>query len=52
LSPDDPERLKPNMLSDRYNNLRKELYKNKNFNIAGDYEISNRGYTEEDKKTV
>lgn len=29
--------------------LKGDLYKDKNFNIAADYEISNRGYTEKDK---
>lgn len=29
--------------------LKNKLYSNKNFNIAGDYEISNRGYTDADK---
>ena len=28
------------------------LYKDKSFNLAGDFEISNRGYTDEDKQTV
>ena len=32
--------------------LKQDLYKNRNFNIAGDYEISNRGYTDLDKQTV
>lgn len=32
--------------------LKKELYKDKTFNFAGDYEISNRAYTEEDKETI
>lgn len=32
--------------------LKKDLYKNKDFNIAADYEISNRGYTEKDKRTI
>lgn len=32
--------------------LKKDLYKNSNFNIAADYEISNRGYTDADKDTV
>ena len=32
--------------------LKRELYKNSNFNIAADYEISNRGYTDADKETV
>lgn len=32
--------------------IKKEIYKNKNFNIAADYEISNRGYTDEDKKQI
>ena len=32
--------------------LKRDLLKNKVFNYAGDYEISNRGYTEADKETV
>lgn len=32
--------------------LKNELYQDKAFNIAGDYEISNRGYTEKDKQNV
>lgn len=32
--------------------LKKDLYSNQDYNIAGDYEISNRGYTEKDKQTV
>lgn len=32
--------------------LKNDLYKNRNFNIAGDYDISNRGYTDKDKDTV
>lgn len=36
----------------RVGDLKKDLYKNKNFNIAADYEISNRGYTDADKETV
>ena len=32
--------------------LKKELYRDKTFNFAGDYEISNRAYTEEDKETI
>lgn len=34
------------------NELKQYLYGDKTFNIAADYEISNRGYTEEDKDTV
>lgn len=34
------------------NELKKALYKNDIFNIAADYEISNRGYTEEDKQVA
>lgn len=34
------------------NELKQFLYGNDTFNIAADYEISNRGYTEEDKQTV
>ena len=45
--------LNPDDLDDiAINDLKKELYSNKDFNIAGDYEISNRGYTEKDKKTI
>lgn len=45
--------LDPDNLSDMdINELKKYLYKNSNFNIAGDYEISNLGYTEEDKDVV
>lgn len=32
--------------------LKAFLYKNDDFNIAADYEISNQGYTEEDKDTI
>ena len=32
--------------------LKKDLYKNQNFNIAADYEISNRAYTDKDKEIV
>lgn len=35
---------------DSINDLKNKLYSNKNFNIAGDYEISNRGYTIKDKR--
>lgn len=36
----------------RVKDLKNDLYKNKNFNIAADYEISNRGYTDADKETI
>ena len=32
--------------------LKQELFRDDKFNIAGDFEISNRGYTEKDKDTV
>lgn len=32
--------------------LRRNLYRNQNFNIAADYEISNRAYTDKDKETA
>lgn len=32
--------------------LKQDLYKNSNFNVAGDYDISNRGYTDKDKDTI
>ncbi len=35
-----------------FKKLQNQLYSNKIFNIAADYEISNRGYTEADKRTV
>ena len=42
--------LDPNDLKDdSIKEIEKELFSNQNFNIAGDYEISNRGYTERDK---
>ena len=42
--------LNPDDLDDMsVDELKQELYSNKLFNIAGDYEISNRGYTEKDK---
>ena len=45
--------LNPDDLDDMsVDELKQELYSNKLFNIAGDYEISNRGYTEKDKETV
>ena len=39
-------------LEELTNELKNELYANKDFNIAGDYEISNRGYTDRDKEIV
>lgn len=45
--------LNPNELDDyTITELKKELYSNSLFNIAGDYEISNKGYTEKDKEVV
>lgn len=35
-----------------FKKLQNQLYSNQIFNIAADYEISNRGYTEKDKQTV
>lgn len=40
------------LLNQNVNEIKKALYSNGIFNIAADYEISNRGYTEADKKTV
>ena len=34
------------------NDLKRKLYSNDLFNVAADYEISNRGYTEEDKEDI
>lgn len=39
-------------LKDLESELKEILYSNDDFNIAGDYEISNRGYTEKDKEEV
>ena len=45
--------LNPNELDDlSIKELKQELYSDKLFNIAGDYEISNKGYTEKDKEVV
>lgn len=45
--------LDPDDLSDMdIQELKSFLYQNSDFNIAGDYEISNLGYTEEDKDVV
>lgn len=45
--------LNPDELDDlTIADLKKDLYKNQDFNIAADYEISNRGYTEKDKDIV
>ena len=35
-----------------FDKLQRQLYSNQIFNIAADYEISNRGYTEKDKQTA
>lgn len=35
-----------------FDKLQRQLYSNQIFNIAADYEISNRGYTEADKRTA
>ena len=43
--------LDPDKLDDlSIKELENSLYSNKAFNIAGDYEISNRGYTDNDKR--
>lgn len=44
----DPDKLDDMSITD----LKRVLYGNKNFNVAADYEISNRGYTEKDKDMV
>ena len=45
--------LNPNELDDlSIKELKQELYSNSLFNIAGDYEISNRGYTDKDKEVA
>lgn len=45
--------LNPNELDDlSIKKLKQELYSDKLFNIAGDYEISNKGYTDKDKDIV
>lgn len=45
--------LDPDDLNDLdIKDIKDVMYGDQDFNIAGDYEISNRGYTEEDKDTV
>ena len=45
--------LNYNELADKsIEELKQELYGDKVFNVAADYEISNRGYTDADKKTI
>lgn len=44
----DPDELDDMTLEE----IRNELYKDKTFNFAADYEISNRGYTDKDKQIV
>ena len=44
----DPDDLDDISIAD----LKKDLYSSQDFNIAADYEISNRGYTDKDKKIV
>ncbi len=44
----DPDELDDVSLED----IKSEIYKDSNFNIAGDYEISNRAYTDQDKEDV
>ena len=45
--------INPDTLDDMsIREIKNEIYSNKNFNIAGDYEISNVGYTEADKRTI
>ena len=45
--------LDPDDLDDiTIKDLKKDLYSSDIFNIAADYEISNRGYTDKDKQTV
>lgn len=45
--------LNPNELDDlSIKKLKQELYSDKLFNIAGDYEISNKGYTDKDKDII
>lgn len=43
---------KTNLSEQDRKEIKKILYSTKLFNIAGDYEISNRGYTEKDKQVV
>lgn len=45
--------INPDTLDDMsIKEIKNVIYSNKNFNIAGDYEISNVGYTEADKRTM
>ncbi len=48
----DRKELEGTALEDLDKELKRQLYRNSNFNIAADYEISNRGYTEKDKDDV
>ena len=50
-------KLKPDVKYDDLDDLsikelKNKLYSNKDFNIAADYEISNRGYTDKDKEII
>ena len=45
--------IDPSTLDDKsIKEIKNIIYSSKNFNIAGDYEISNVGYTEADKRTI
>ena len=48
----DRDKLDDMSLADLDKELKQELYGDQTFNIAADYEISNRGYTEDDKDDI
>lgn len=48
----DPEEVLAQTNLDDYNDIKSELFQDDVFNYAGDYEISNVGYTEEDKELI
>lgn len=48
----DPDEVLAQTDADDYQKIKTELFQNDVFNYAGDYEISNVGYTEEDKEII
>lgn len=49
---DEMGKEKTNLSQKDKDEIKKILYSTSLFNVAGDYEISNRGYTEKDKQVV
>lgn len=48
----DPEEVLAQTNPDEYKEIKDEIFQDDVFNYAGDYEISNVGYTEEDKEVI